>query len=68
MLWFASGAIGENFLKNQVELDTASALDLNDAILEPARETLIAGRRQAAFADVVDELEDDTGVSDSDVE
>ena len=34
--------------KNQGELDTAGALDLNDAILEPSRETLIARRRQAA--------------------
>ena len=56
------------FKKNQVELDTAGALDLNDVILEPARETLIARRRQAAYAEVVDELEDDTDVSDSAVE
>ena len=39
-----------------------------NSILEPARETLIARKRQAAYAEVVDELEDDNDVSDSDDE
>ena len=43
-------------------------LDLNYAILEPPRETLRASRRQVPHAEVVDELEDGTGVSDSGVE
>ena len=54
--------------KNQGELDTAGTLDLNNAIQEPDRETLIARRRQAAYPEVVYELEDDTDVSDSNVE
>ena len=32
--------------------------DLNEAILEPARESLRTRRRRAAFAAVVDELDD----------
>ena len=32
--------------------------DLNEAILEPARESLRSRRRRAAFAAVIDELDD----------
>ena len=42
--------------------------DLNVAILVPARETLRVRSRQAALAEVNDELDDGTDVSDSDVE
>ena len=49
----------KRFKENQGELDPAGALDLNDAIFEPAQEALIARISQAAYAEVV-ELEDDT--------
>ena len=32
--------------------------DLNEAILEPARESLRSRRRRAALADVIDDLDD----------
>ena len=40
--------------------------DLNDAILEPVRESLRARRRQAAYKEVIDELDDITDDSDLD--
>ena len=40
--------------------------ELNEAILEPARESLKSRRRRAALADVIDEL--DYLISDVDVE
>ena len=42
--------------------------DLNDAILEPVRESLRARRRQAAYEEVIDELGDITDDSDLDDE
>ena len=42
--------------------------DLNDAILEPVRESLMARRRQAAYKEVIDELDDITDDSDLDDE
>ena len=42
--------------------------DLNDAILEPVRESLRARRRQAAYKEVIDELDDITDDSDLDDE
>ena len=41
---------------------------LNDAILEPVRESLRARRRQAAYEEVIDELDDITDDSDLDDE
>ena len=42
--------------------------DLNDAILEPAWETLRVWSGQAALTEVIDKLDDGTDASDSDVE
>ena len=42
--------------------------DLNDAILEHVRESLRARRRQAAYKEVIDELDDITDDSDLDDE
>ncbi len=42
--------------------------DLNDAILEPVRESLRARRRQAAYKEVIEELDDITDDSDLDDE
>ena len=42
--------------------------DLNDAILEPVRESLRARRRQAAYEEVIDGLDDITDDSDLDNE
>ena len=42
--------------------------DLNDAILEPVRDSLRARRRQAAYKEVIDELDDITDDSDLDDE
>ena len=42
--------------------------DPNDAILEPVRESLRARRRQAAYKEVIDELDDITDDSDLDDE
>ena len=42
--------------------------DLNDAILEPVRESLRARRRQAAYKEMIDELDDITDDSDLDDE
>ena len=42
--------------------------DLNDAILEPVRESLRGRRRQAAYKEVIDELDDITDDSDLDDE
>ena len=42
--------------------------DLNDAILEPVRESLRTRRRQAAYKEVIDELDDITDDSDLDDE
>ena len=42
--------------------------DLNDAILEPVRESLRARRRQAAYKEVINELDDITDDSDLDDE
>ena len=54
--------------RNQGEHGPAGPRDLNDAILEPAQETLRVRSRQAALAEVIDELDDGTDASDSDVE
>ena len=50
------------------ELGPAGPRDLNDAIMEPTRETLRVRSRQAALAEVIDELDDGTDASDFDVE
>ena len=42
--------------------------DLNDAILEPVRESLRARRRQAAYEEVIDDLDDIIDDSDLDDE
>ena len=42
--------------------------NLNEAILEPVRESLRARRRQAAYKEVIDELDDITDDSDLDDE
>ena len=42
--------------------------DLNDAILEPVRESLMTRRRQAGYKEVIDELDDITDDSDLDDE
>ena len=52
----------------QGKLGPAGPRDLNDAILEPAQETLRVRSRQAALAEVIDELDDGTDASESDVE
>ena len=52
----------------QGKLGPAGPRDLNDAILEPVRETLRVRSRQAALAEVIDELDDGTDASESDVE
>jgi len=41
--------------------------ELNNAILEPARETLRVRSRQDAVAEVIDELDDGTDASDSEL-
>ena len=45
----------KRFRENQGELDPAGALDLNNAILEPARQTK-KQEEQGKQAEVVDEL------------
>ena len=53
--------IGRQIVRNQVE---EGAENLDDAILEPVRESLRARRRHAAFEEVVDELGEFTDDSD----
>ena len=55
--------IGRQIERN-VEVDGAE--DLNDAVLEPVRESLRAIRRQAAYEEVLDELDDNTDNSNLD--
>ena len=50
----------------QVLEEVAGANILNDAILEPRRESLRARRRRGAYAEVLDEL--DEGSDDSDLD
>ena len=50
----------------QVLEEVAGANILNEAILEPRRESLRARRRRAASAEVLDELAD--GSDDSDID
>ena len=57
--------IGREMMRNQEE---EAAENLDDAILEPQRESLRARRRQAAYEEVVDELGECTDVSDLDDE
>ena len=51
-------------IERNVEVDGAE--DLNDAVLEPVRESLRAIRRQAAYEEVLDELDDNTDNSNLD--
>ena len=66
--------IGREMVRNHEEVDpeaevleeVAGANILNDAILEPRRESLRARRRRGAYAEVLDEL--DEGSDDSDLD
>ena len=55
--------LGRLIDRNAEEDDTE---DLNDAVLEPVRESLRARRRQAAYEEVLDELDDNTDNSNLD--
>ena len=66
--------IGREMVRHHEEVDpeaevleeVAGANILNDAILEPKRESLRARRRRGAYAEVLDEL--DEGSDDSDLD
>ena len=52
--------------EDEVHEEVAGANILDEAILEPRRESLRARRRRAAYAEVLDELAD--GSDDSDID
>ena len=77
MVFDSDGKIGRQVVRNREQVDPEAEVlqerrvdadTLDDAILEPTRESLRVRRRRAAYAEVVDELDDGSDDSDLDEE